>query len=106
MSLGSSKMVESFLQKLVARIGMRILGSPHVYKEEHGGVSGIAVLSTSHVVIHTQMRKVKEITYGFFVLDLFSCRSFPNESVKDVLTEHFAVSAMSVTDLSESLAFP
>jgi S-adenosylmethionine decarboxylase len=105
-SLGTPKVVEKFLVELVNRIGMRILGSPHIYSEDHGGVSGVVILSTSHIAIHTTMRQVKEVEYGFFHLDIFSCRVFPDEPVRDLLEEHFAMSAVSITDLSESLDFP
>jgi S-adenosylmethionine decarboxylase len=105
-SLSGPKVVEKFLVELVTRIGMRTLGAPHVYKEDHGGVSGVVVLSTSHLAIHTRLKKVKEIEYGFFYLDVFSCRTFPDDPVKDLLEEHFAASAVSIADLSESLMFP
>jgi S-adenosylmethionine decarboxylase len=105
-TLSSPKSVEKFLLGMVARIGMRVLGSPHIYKEDHGGVSGLVVLSTSHVALHTRIRKVKDITYGFFTLDVYSCRVFPDEPVRETLIEFFSASAVSVTDLSDSLRFP
>lgn len=106
MALGTPKVVEKFLDELVTRLGMRALGVPHVYQEDNGNVSGIVVLTTSHAAIHTRTRKVKDIEYGFFHLDVFSCRTYPDEPVKDLLTDHFAMSAVSITDLSESLVFP
>jgi len=105
-SLSSPKTVEKFLFDLVNRLGMRILGSPHIYGEEHGGVSGIVVLTTSHIAIHTRLRKVRDTEYGFFNLDVFSCRVFADEPVKDLLEEYFAMSAVSISDLSDSLDFP
>lgn len=105
-ALSSTKKVEQFLMELVARVGMRVLGSPHVYKEDHGGVSGIVVLSTSHVAVHTRIRKVKEITYGFFTLDLYSCRSFADEPVRETLEEFFAAATVKITDLSGALEAP
>ena len=105
-AMSSTKKVEQFLVELVARVGMRVLGSPHVYREDHGGVSGIVVLSTSHVAVHTRIRKVKEVTYGFFTLDLYSCRTFTDEPVKETLEEFFAAATVKITDLSESLIGP
>lgn len=105
-ALGSPRIAERFLVDLVARIGMRVLGSPHIYAEDHGGVSGIVVLSTSHIALHTQVRKVKEVTYGFFTLDVYSCRDFPVEPVRDMLVDVYAASTVSITDLSEALAYP
>lgn len=105
-ALSTPRKVEEFLMELVARVGMRVLGSPHVYKEDHGGVSGIVVLSTSHVAVHTRIRKVKEVTYGFFTLDLYSCRPFADEPVKETLEEFFAAATVKITDLSGSLEPP
>lgn len=105
-TLGTPRIVERFLGELVTRLGMRIMGVPHVYKEEEGGVSAVAVLTTSHIAIHTSMKKVKDIEYGFFHLDVFSCRTYSDEVVRELLIEHFSASIVSIKDLSGSLVFP
>jgi S-adenosylmethionine decarboxylase len=104
--LSSPKAVGQFLPELVEALGMRIMGEPHIYKEDHGGVTGVAVLSTSHAIIHTQRKKVGQLERGFFSLDVYSCRAFPNEPVEQLLKEHFGASKIMITDVSGALTFP
>lgn len=110
--LGNPTWVEMLLRKIVETAGMRELAS--VVKdveleigklgkepfEDEGGVSGIMLLSTSHVAVHTwPLRK-------FFVFDLYSCRDFNDHAVKEVIRLHFMASALMVHDLSSSLDYP
>lgn len=99
-SLTTVKTVEKFLIDLVNILGMRTLGPAHVYKEEHGGVSGIVVLSTSHVAIHTWLKKVNDNEYAFFSLDVFSCRTFTTEPVQEALKERFSVPKISIQEIA------
>lgn len=111
--LGAAFLVEAFLSNVVHALGMRMLGSPQIHDvaidiqklsvepfEDEGGITGVAVLSTSHVSIHTwPLRK-------FFVLDVYSCRDFEAGVVLDVARTHFDNLNVRVTDLTDSLAPP
>lgn len=102
--------LEQFLLDLVARLGMRPLGKPHIYEvveeieklgsepfEDEGGTTGIVVLSTSHCAIHTWPLRSE------FVIDVYSCRDFDTAVVTAALEEHFDAHHMNMTDLSHSL---
>lgn len=111
--LGDVSVVTSFLRNLVHAVGMRPLGAPIVYDvpleitrlkavpfEDEGGVTGITVLSTSHVSIHTWPLR------GLYVLDVYSCRDFRDSVVTMTAATYFGIDKMRVTDLSHSLTPP
>lgn len=102
--------VTQFLADLVEALGMRCLGQPHTYEvreeidklgavpfEDEGGVTGIAVLSTSHCAIHTWPLR------SCFVMDVYSCRAFDTQAVGDTLATHFDTRKLRITDLTFSL---
>lgn len=104
--------VARFLARLVDALDMRMLGlsiydvefqleklQAEVFEDE-GGITGVAVLSTSHVSIHTWPERD-----GAAVLDVYSCRDFEQQTVETMCTEYFRVAAgdIRVTDLSHSL---
>ena len=108
-ALGDVGVVHDFLRKLIEEIGMNALGF-HVYDvpihlkrqniaadSDEGGVTGLAVLSTSHVAIHTWPL---EAAASF---DLHSCRDFDAEKVTALLREFFNAVDLSCHDLSFSL---
>ncbi len=95
--LNDSTRVEAFLVALVEKLGMRALGAPVIHNvelditkrglepfEDEGGTTGIIVLSTSHVAVHTWPAK------HLFILDVFSCRDFDPEDVMKTLFMSFA----------------
>jgi len=102
--------IRALLEVLVKRLGMRLLDKAHLYEveeeihklgaepfEDEGGVTGVAVLSTSHCAIHTWPLR------SFFVMDIYSCRDYDVEVVEQVLHEHLEAYGLTVTDLSYSL---
>jgi S-adenosylmethionine decarboxylase len=104
--------VKTMLEELVGALGMRMLDKAHLYEveqeisklgaepfEDEGGVTGIAVLSTSHVSIHTWPLR------PFFVMDVYSCRDFDPEVVEQQLSRHLGAYALQVTDVTESLVY-
>ncbi|MDD9936739.1 MAG: S-adenosylmethionine decarboxylase [Myxococcales bacterium] len=109
--LRSTQVMEQMLQAMVGRLGMRMLGEPHLYEvdeqlakmnvepfEDEGGTTGVVVLSTSHCAVHTWPLR------AHFVMDVYSCRDYDPTAVQAVLEEHFGAHSMRVTDLSHSLA--
>lgn len=104
--------VESMLQELVALLGMRTLGEPHMYEveteiaklgvepfEDEGGVTGVCVLSTSHCAIHTWPLR------PFFVMDIYSCRDFDPAVVEQHLAKYLGAYDTQITDVSFALEY-
>jgi S-adenosylmethionine/arginine decarboxylase-like enzyme len=105
--------VKRTIIRLVEAVEMRLLSEPIAFEvkqeikklnkkpfEDEGGVTSVGVLSTSHCAIHTWPLR------PFFVLDLYSCRDFQSDKVKDVLVEELRAYNMLATDLSASLTYP
>ncbi|HEY3330482.1 MAG TPA: S-adenosylmethionine decarboxylase [Capsulimonadaceae bacterium] len=78
--------IGDLLVTLVNRIGMRILAGPLTAEEsgtpERRGWSSLVLLYESHAAIHTY----PELGQAF--IDVFSCKEFSMEQVKDVLLEY------------------
>jgi S-adenosylmethionine decarboxylase len=108
--LGNVGVVETLLKEIVDKLKMRPLSGPHMCDVEHdikklgvepfedeGGVTGVLVLSTSHVSIHTwPLRK-------WFVLDVYSCRDFDTKLLSQYVQGFLATEKVRVSDLSDSL---
>jgi S-adenosylmethionine/arginine decarboxylase-like enzyme len=100
------------LKRMVRAIGCRpILGPFSVTVEERirqaedepwadeGGITGIIVLSTSHVAIHTWPIR------GKAVLDAYSCRPFKSVELSRVLEGLYQPTELVIHDLSDSLSW-
>lgn len=61
--------------------------------EDEGGITGLCVISTSHMSLHAWPLQ------GFFSLDAFSCKTFDHEKALHLLREAMAVSSDNVTVL-------
>jgi S-adenosylmethionine decarboxylase len=109
--LRSVEGVGRFLTDLIEALGMRPLGETHMYEvaeeiekmgvepfEDEGGVTGVCVLSTSHCAIHTWPLR------SFFVMDVYSCRDFDDQVVRDLVKERFATYKLRVSDLTFALS--
>lgn len=108
------ELMRSFLTDLVAAAGMRTLGSAHVYDikaqlrlqgeepdpDEPEGVTGVVVLSTSHVAVHTWPHR------SYLVMDLYSCRDFSSRPVLSTIRDYFGPVRYRFHDLSHSLDLP
>lgn len=105
---------DRFLTEAVKAAGMRPLDRSYVYDvkteiEAQGGklypfepegVTGIVVLSTSHVAIHTWPHR------GYAVADLYSCGDFNTAAVLFVALMLYKYRWATVADLSHSLIMP
>jgi len=104
--LGDTDRVDQFLRHLVQNLGMRMLGEPVIHEvevdiskllavpfEDEGGVTGTAVLSTSHVAIHTWPVR------HTFVLDCFSCRDYSTEVLLNALFRAFGTYSCKVVEV-------
>jgi len=77
--------VESILRELPGKIDMSILEGPVVVKgvPENPGWTGFVIIDKSHIAIHT-FDETNEIS-----IDVFSCKHFDKEKVKEYLTTNF-----------------
>jgi S-adenosylmethionine/arginine decarboxylase-like enzyme len=67
--------VVNWLTKLIKDIDMKILDGPYAKRVDmkgNEGVTGMAIIETSHVVIHTW----DAITPSLIQLDVYSCKDF------------------------------
>ena len=110
--IGSVPTIRHFLSTLVDCIGMRPLGEPHIYDvkieieklgkepfEDEGGVTGVVVLSTSHVAIHTWPAR------EYLSLDVFSCRDFDPKIVHYYAVFLLGAHEVQAHDLSASTEY-
>jgi S-adenosylmethionine/arginine decarboxylase-like enzyme len=88
--------IRSFLLELIPRLDMELLDGPRITEVEldpsqmagdldDGGITGYALITTSHLSIHTWPLRNR------FCLDVFSCRRFDPQVVVDFAREHFGV---------------
>ncbi|MCB9255143.1 MAG: S-adenosylmethionine decarboxylase [Bdellovibrionaceae bacterium] len=100
-ALMSYDRIYKFLKNLPSQIGMQPMGLPIVYKvssEDHPdiGITGTAIIATSHISIHTFPRGQRDgkrkprgierrIFKPFFTFDCYSCKAFDPDIVYDRL---------------------
>ena len=76
----------SWMKKLIKTIDMNILAGPYssqVSKKGNKGLSGVAIIDTSHISIHTWDEKEPALIQ----LDVYSCKEFKKADVIDCLDE-------------------
>ncbi|MGC9310421.1 MAG: S-adenosylmethionine decarboxylase [Candidatus Aenigmatarchaeota archaeon] len=100
-ALNNLALIYDFLKALPEKIGMNPLGGPIVYrvtKKDHPdiGVTGIQIIATSHIAIHTfphgqqdgrrKPRGINRKTVSpFFTFDIYSCKDFePDDVVREL----------------------
>lgn len=61
--------------------------------QDEGGTTGVVVISTSHISIHTwELRK-------FFQLDVFSCKDFDGKLALEYVRKHLGVTQEAVCEI-------
>lgn len=108
--LRSEELLFKFLRNAVKAIGCQIVAGPLIatIEETHppesvdawkddGGISGVVVLSTSHVAAHfwTQER------YG--VIDAYSCKFFDSAVLVAELERHYDVEKLKLIDFTSAV---
>ena len=104
-SLMSYNKIYSFLKQLPKEMGMQAMGLPIVYqvtKDDHPdiGITGIAIIATSHLSLHTfphgqkdgkrKPRNIERKVFGsFFTFDAYSCKNFSPDRVVELLIDTF-----------------
>ena len=81
-------MLEQWLEEFIGFIGMKIMMGPYVaYCENEGnrGITGIAVIETSHIAMHVWDEPVP----AMMQLDVYSCAEFDPYRIADKLKQDF-----------------
>jgi S-adenosylmethionine decarboxylase len=96
-NLNSASVVERALLDIVGALDLNLL-SLSVHPFSPIGVTGVAIVSESHVVIHTWPE------LGYAAVDVFTCGEQRNpEDAVPVLREHFAPERIQVMEMSRGL---
>lgn len=81
-------------EELIVGLGLKVLGTPQWHQfPDPGGITGLALLSESHLAIHTFPE------HGFAALNLYSCRVRPQPDFHDVLQRHLGAARVEVREL-------
>ena len=83
-----------FVEELADEIGMKIVYGPkavHLPYPETEGWSCIAVITSSHISVHTWNKTEPPLMQ----LDIFSCNGFSRKKVEDYINRKFQVNKMS-----------
>ena len=77
------RFIRKWIKKLIKAIGMKILGQPtahYVNEKGNRGLTCLAVLSTSHIALHTW----DELSPALLQLDVYSC----SDLEKNIVFKH------------------
>jgi len=81
------KAVRGFLERAVRRLGLTRISEPFVEYYDLGrwnkGVSGIILVSESHITIHTFMKG------GWIFADVFSCKEIDQRAFEGLVKKEF-----------------
>lgn len=89
--LASVAKMKKFFDLIISRVGFNIVLKPMFYKfkprvkNELSGITGMCVVSESHISIHTWPER------EYFAFDIFSCSDFDVNKVIDIISELFDV---------------
>ncbi len=88
--IGNEKFVFNLLMDIPKLVGMKILVGPNLvrdYDSDNLGITGIAIINFSHISIHTFTAT------GEVFVDIFSCRPFDYNKIKDYLHKKLKITA-------------
>jgi S-adenosylmethionine decarboxylase len=96
-NLNSAEVVEKALLDIVNALSLTLL-SLNVHPFSPIGVTGVAIVSESHVVIHTWPE------FGYAAVDVFTCGEQRNpEDAVPVLREYFAPERIQIMEMTRGL---
>jgi len=82
----TEEQIINWMNNLIAKIDMNILAGPYaskVSKKGNKGISGVAIIDTSHIGIHTW----DETDPALVQLDVYSCKEFNKIDVLSCIEE-------------------
>jgi S-adenosylmethionine decarboxylase len=96
-NLNSTHQVEQVLHGIIDACNLSLLDM-RVYPFSPIGVTGVAVVTESHVMIHTWPE------FGYAAVDVFTCgeKADPEQAIP-VLREHFAPERIQVMEMTRGL---
>lgn len=92
--LASVAKMKKFFEEIISRVGFTVVVKPEFYKfkprikGDLSGVTGMCVVSESHISIHTWPET------NYFAFDIFSCSDFDEDLVIEIIGELFDVDKM------------
>jgi S-adenosylmethionine decarboxylase len=96
-NLNSTEIVERALRDVVREADLTLLDL-NVYPFTPIGVTGVAVVTESHVMIHTWPE------YGYAAVDVFTCGDQANpEAALPLLREHFAPERIQIMEINRGI---
>lgn len=103
--LNNYKLIFDLLNTIPEKIGMTKITQPYVFPysglvPEDEGITGICIIAESHLSIHTFPKK------KYVFIDIFSCKFFDLENVKNELIETFESKKYQVHFTERGLDFP
>lgn len=95
----------NFLNTLPDKIGMTKIIQPYVFPyegliPEDKGVTGAVIIAESHITFHSFTEK------DYFFFDMFSCKHFDVEAVKQIVLDTFDVKHVEDFHVSRGRHFP
>ena len=111
--LSDPAMIRDFVLDLIDLLGMQILGPIYIQRvpldmkklqkaeraedfEDEGGVTGFALLTTSHIAFHTWPLRPE------FHLDIYSCKAYDPEAALASINKYFTGFELKISDLTEA----
>lgn len=87
-------MLRALFEELVVGLQLKVVGTPQWHKfADPGGVTGLALLSESHLAIHTFPE------HGFAALNLYSCRERSQPDFAAIVQRLLGAGAVTVREL-------
>jgi S-adenosylmethionine decarboxylase len=98
-TLGDQRQIEKVCNRIIAELGLRVLGQPlwHTFADP-GGVTGLYMLTESHLSCHTFPE------YGVATFNLFCCRPRPSWHWEERLTEMLGAGRVEIRVLTRGRA--
>jgi S-adenosylmethionine decarboxylase len=93
----------AFLDALPAQLGMQKIGPPQLaqfHEPEIAGVTGIILITTSHISLHTYSHK------DCFFMDIFACKAFDAGAMLDTVQTFFEATRLEHRLVERGRLFP
>lgn len=103
LKLNDIELLFNFLNNLPQQINMEKINLPQmaeINEENDFGISGTIMIKTSHIAIHTYPLK------KCFFLDVFSCKKFDTQKVKNIIQNTFQPKKMDTQEIVRGINFP
>jgi S-adenosylmethionine decarboxylase proenzyme len=98
-----TEIIRKFLEKAVKRLKLTKISEPFVEYYDLGkwnrGVSGIILISESHITIHTFIKE------GWIFVDVFSCKEINQDGFEKMIRKEFKPKRMESTYLRRGKGF-